>query len=137
MPLCERLFFPDEISYRVEVPGVGPSANDRLHHMARYRANKKLKDDARCAAQSAVIARQGKPLAAARIDIMLVRKRHVQPKDRDNALGCCKAVVDGVVASGLIRDDGPLYIEYGAIEQSVGPVPMTILTLTEIQPRIT
>jgi len=136
MPLIDGYWRPSETAYIVEVPGVGPSANDRLHHMTRYRANKTLKDAARCAAHCHVVARDGKPLAAARIDVTLIRKPRVRPKDRDNALSCVKAAVDGVVASGLIRDDGPLYVEYGAIEQCVGPVPLTILSLTEIQPRL-
>ena len=138
MPFVDGYWRPDNETYRVEIPGVPPSANasSGQHWGAIARSRRQFRGAAKLLALAHVQARRGRPLAAARIDILLVRKPRVRPRDPDSVIACAKPCVDGIVDARLILDDGPLYVEYGAIEQRVGPVPLTILTLTEIQPRI-
>lgn len=134
MPLCERLFFPDETVYRLEIPGVPPSPNasSGQHWGTIARSRTKFRGDAKLLALPFVRAR-GQPLDRARITVTIVR-RGGRPFDPDNIMALVKPVIDGIVDAHLLRDDGPRYVEYAPAQQRLGPCKMTIIELVEIDP---
>lgn len=136
MPLCERLFFPDDTIYRIEVPGIPPSPNasSGRHWGTIARDRRKFRGDAKLLALPFVRAR-GQPLDRVRITITIVRHGG-RPFDPDAAISLVKPIIDGIVDAGLLRDDGPRYVEYAPAQQRLGPHKMTIIELVELDPLI-
>lgn len=84
----------------IDVPGLPPSMNARMHWRARHFENLKWK-----ALVNVLIVtrRPSKPLPTARLK--LTRFSSVRP-DYDNLVASCKPLIDGLVESEVILDDG-------------------------------
>jgi len=138
MPICERLWFPSEMPYRLELPGhpLSPNRSSGQHWGTIHRDRQLFKDAACVASKPHLHARGGRPLARARITITQIRTARMQPKDPDNLIASCKGAVDGVVAAWLLPDDGPRYVEFAPPVQVIGPRKLTILDLVEIDPHL-
>jgi len=79
---------------------VGP--NSRLHWAARHRLNAPLRDEV--AWQAKWFAERHGTFAHAAVRIVLLRVGG-SAMDPDNAIACCKGLVDGLVRGGLLVDD--------------------------------
>jgi len=99
----------------VTVAGHGPSLNDRLHPMARYRRNQAMKEAVQweLRAQRAPCWRLRR--ARLRATLLYSTRRY---KDADNALTSCKGAIDGLVAAGILEDDSPAVVEWLPIVQA-------------------
>ncbi len=90
----------------IEVPGLPPSPNDRLHHMARARLNKRFRGWVALQAR-AYAHTHGGPIERARVRFTLVRSNG-KARDATNAASCIKPVEDGLTiqgGGGLLVDD--------------------------------
>jgi crossover junction endodeoxyribonuclease RusA len=85
------------------------SLNQRLHHMQRSRLTRQLRDDVALLAKARRIPRLGR----VRVEL------HYQPKDNrhrdaDNLVATLKPCIDGLRDAGVIPDDTPEYVTWGA-----------------------
>ncbi len=115
-------------AWTVEVAGHPPGPNERLHGVERWRRCRPFRDAV--AWQCRAIGLPA-PLERAHVVATLVYDRRPF-KDIDNAVAGLKPCLDGLVAGGLVADDGPEHLtlevrqELGArrcIRLEVWPAP--------------
>lgn len=95
----------------IEVPGLPPGPNDRLHHMARARLAKRFRTWVALQARGYARTRGG-PIERAKVVVTLVR-RGGQERDPDNSWASVKNCVDGLTikgSGGLLVDDDSAHI---------------------------
>lgn len=95
-------------TWRIEFPAGQKllNANQRLHHMAKYRITKQLRGDAFKLARAAKLPR----LERARIDC-IYEPPDRRARDAANWHDSAKPCVDGFVDAGLLMDDSSAYLD--------------------------
>ena len=106
------------------LPTRASSPNTRGHWVARYKANRKLKEDTFMLAMS----KQVPAFEKARITIVYVVKDN-RRRDGDNWLSMAKGIIDGMVEAKVFKDDSAEYISFAPFRFVVdkGKSPMTII----------
>ena len=79
-----------------------PNLNSRMHWSERNRWTTAFKREAWALTLQEKNKAKIKSWDKAKITVMFYT---LQPKDLDNAYGSCKAIIDGIVATGIIPDD--------------------------------
>lgn len=89
------------MNYRLEIQlsGLPPSMNARMHHMVRYRNNLKWKSLVWVEARKNI---PQTPLSRAKVTITF---RSSVIRDHDNIIAACKPILDGLVESRILEDD--------------------------------
>lgn len=85
-----------------------PNLNARMHWSVRNRWTTAFKREAWALTLQAKIKAKIKQWQKAKITVLFYT---VQPKDLDNAYGSCKALIDGIVATGIIPDDKQEFLD--------------------------
>lgn len=89
-----------------DLTGLPPSANKRLHHMARYRSNQEWSLWTTRSAQDAVNRGHFDGLPWPRVHVRyLFHYPRVTLADVDNLIGSCKPILDGLVGIAIEKDD--------------------------------
>jgi Holliday junction resolvase RusA-like endonuclease len=95
------------IELEVDVPGIPPNPNARLHRMAGARIRKEFRRWSQMAALSA-ISDSGHaddfPLERARVEATFFFKTK-RRRDEDNLIASLKPLIDGLVDAGVLVDD--------------------------------
>ncbi len=89
----------------IDVPGLPPTPNARLHWRKLAKSNKLFKDSA---FYLAVSVRPEQPWT--RVEVTYTWHSPL-PTDLDNITAACKPILDGVVAASVIPDDGPYVVQ--------------------------
>lgn len=110
--------------FRVGLPPVELSPNGRVHRLEKARAAREYRTEARIMGIGARVESRWKVPDRARVSLhfgLLDRRaRHVvktsfHPRDVDNAVGACKALIDGLRDAELIVDDNWAALELGSV----------------------
>lgn len=93
-------------TWTISVGDIPPGPNQRLHWVQRNRLTAPIRDAVAWQALTC-----GRPkLVKAHVAITLYR-RMGPPMDPDNAVACCKALIDGLSVGGLLADDRHITLE--------------------------
>lgn len=99
----------DSIVFTLPVPDAKTGGNNRGHWAATHKARKRAALEAKQVCNServkAGVREETWPLVTITVDWYGWNR-----PDRDNALSRCKPYIDGIVAAGLIPDDGPEHV---------------------------
>lgn len=94
-------------TWTITVDDIPPGPNQRLCWQARNRLTAPIRD---AVAWQVTAVRPAFPVERAHVAITLYR-RMGPPMDPDNAVACCKALIDGLVRGGLLADDRRITLE--------------------------
>lgn len=117
-----------QISVSVDVQGASP--NNRGHWRKLYRIKKAMRE----AAQWAWVA-AGKPVSdvPVRYSILIRRARRI---DGDNAIACCKPLIDGLFHKAVTPSDSGRWVTLGTVTQETGKkwklAPEVVVTIEKL-----
>ena len=121
------------IELEVDVPGIPPNPNRRLHWAVLARSRSDFRGWTKLAAKDA-LARSGRsddfPLRAATLEATFFVKTH-RRRDPDNLLASLKPLVDGLVDAGVLVDDDRLTFAPPGIKVT-GGYQGVLLYVTEV-----
>lgn len=130
----ERCTGARRASVRLVVPGDSNElgANKRLHWRAEHRLKQKWLENTYTLALVALRTGKAWPLGGkVRVSFIVRRPRLLDP---DNAMSsrALKAVLDGIVAVGILQGDTSTHIEIGSVTQEKAKEPEVEIILEEI-----
>lgn len=105
-------------------------ANAHMHHMARHRITKNIRE-------AAAVAARASGLDPITVPVEIIAVQHPAPRtralDAENIAPIAKAAIDGLRDAGLLRNDSPAYVT--DVRYRVGERrPGSQLTLIIIEP---
>lgn len=112
------------VVFRVGLPPVELSPNGREHRQAKARAAAEYRKETRIIGWGARVDARWERPARARVSLRFglrdkraphVRALAFHPQDADNAVGSCKALIDGLRDAELIEDDNWAALELGSV----------------------
>jgi hypothetical protein len=119
--------------YTYTIPGIPAGQNDRLSRWERIENVKAFRGASEKNARSIFNVRQGRAIARARVTCTLIRTG-TKPWDDGNAPGHLKPIVDGIVRSGLLKDDSRKYMDLTLpVPQERGPERSVRVQIEELE----
>jgi Holliday junction resolvase RusA-like endonuclease len=118
-------------THKLKIDGWTPMSANRWQGYHWSKKHRYKKADREIIAGHALASRVPRASGRRRVDLIVVLARGQRTPDADNLW---KTTLDGLVACGLLRDDGPRFCDLGTIKFERAQQRRTEIVLQDLQP---